>query len=244
MPAFFIIRDEIDGNRVTLTGDLHRHLTGSLRIAPGDDLLLTEEGVRRHRAQVVSVDRTRLVATIRETTTPEERIGPQLRLALAILKHDPMDWVVQKATELGVAAIQPLITERSTVRPEAHRAASQVARWLRIAREAAQQSERWTIPRVHEPTELRDWMRTHAGQSATFVLHERSSAPSLTTVEWNPSCMDVTLVIGPEGGWADREIEALQLHGCRCIGMGKSILRAETAALAAISLAQGRLGQL
>ena len=155
-----------------------------------------------------------------------------------------MDWVIQKATELGVATIQPLITERSTVRPDSQRAASQVARWHRIAREAAQQSERWTIPTVGEPAGLEHWMRSRAGTSQTFVLHERSTAPSLMTVAWDPSWTDVTLVIGPEGGWADREIEALQRQGCRCVGLGKSILRAETAALAAIIIAQGRLGRL
>ncbi len=242
MPAFFITEQDICDRVVTIGGALHHHLSHSLRLKPGDTLLLTEAGVRRHRARVTTIDRTRLQATIQDSQPRPPRETRPLHLALAILKHDPMDWVIQKATELGVASVQPLITHRSAVRPEPDRASAQRDRWQRIAREAAQQSEQWTIPSIHVPLSLEHWLRPTPLRGQGLVLQERAGAPSLPDVRWASIPTDITVVVGPEGGWEAQELKALEQRGYQGASLGAPILRAETAALAAISIVQAHLG--
>lgn len=248
MPAFFITAADRVGDCITLTGDLHHHLSHSLRVKAGETVTLTEAGLCRHLARVQRVDRSTLVAQIERTEPAPPAGASAVHLALAILKHDPMDWVVQKATELGVAAIHPLLTTRSAVRPDAARAVSQRNRWERIALEAAQQSERWTIPMVHEPLTLDRWLAARRSDSVSsegaisLVLQERGASHTLVGMAWPDPVRSVTVAIGPEGGWAPEELLRWQEFGAAGVSMGSGILRAETAALTAITLVQNRLG--
>ncbi len=243
MPAFFIDSPDVRGSIVTVRGDLLHHLRASLRIEAGDTLYFTEAHTRRHRTRVLSVERGGLTATIEETWERPARRGPALLLAQAILKHDPMDWLVQKATELGVARIQPLLTRHGVVRPDAGRAVAQRARWQRIAREAAQQSERWAPPDVLDPFPIERWLTEHDRSDPPLVLEERRGASTLADPDLRLSRRLVTLVVGPEGGWQDAETALMRSAGVTSVGLGPNILRAETAALAAISILQSRLGQ-
>lgn len=248
MPAFFITAQDLDGDRITLTGDLHHHLSHSLRVKVGEVITLTEPGLRRHSARVRSIDRNTLVAQIEQTDPAPTVQAARLHLALAILKHDPMDWVIQKATELGVGAIHPLITVRSAIRPGADRAATQRTRWQRIALEAAQQSERWTVPTVLEPLMLDRWMAAKqpelsaAEGAICLLLQERGANHTLPSVPWPNALRTITVAIGPEGGWDAEELTRWQTFGAAAVSMGDGILRADTAALTAIALVQSRLG--
>ncbi|HAP42235.1 MAG: RsmE family RNA methyltransferase [Nitrospira sp.] len=244
MPAFFISSSAIRGTELTLTGDLCHHLRASLRIKPGEVLRLTDERRQRYQMRVHTVAPQSLTGDILECRPGPIDRAPSLLLAQALLKGDHMDWVVQKASELGVRTIVPLISRHGVVRPHPDRVAAQVARWQRIATEAAQQSEQWQPPHLLEPMESRRLFST-LSTTCALLLAERQDTLGLAAVPLPTLANDtITLIVGPEGGWADEELSQAIQGQCRTVSLGEHILRADTAALTALSIVQSRLGRL
>ncbi len=245
MPTFFVGSEAVAPPTVRISGPLLRHLKDSLRLQPGDSLTVTDERRRRYRTTVVTVTDRLLESRILDQTEAPPRSSPSLILAQALLKGEKMDWVIQKATELGVDRIVPLHARHSVVRLQADRIDHQRERWQRIALEAAQQSERWTVPEIDEPATLPQLLSRHAACAAKFLLAERATGPSLNAIPL-PVGPDksLMLVIGPEGGWDPEELRLAAEQGCGTATLGRRILRAETAAIAAISIVQARLGEL
>lgn len=244
MPAFFISSAEIRGTELTLTGELCHHLRASLRVKPGEILRCTDEHRRRYQVRVSAVAPQALTAEILESRPGPIDTAPRVILAQVILKGDHMDWVVQKASELGVTSILPLISRHGVVRPQPERVAAQVARWQRIATEAAQQSEQWQPPQVLEPMEVRRFFSSHPA-TTTLLLAERQDAMGLGNIPLPTLPTDtITLIVGPEGGWAEEELsQAMDGQGL-AVSLGEHILRADTAAVTALSIVQSRLGRL
>ena len=244
MPAFFISSAEIHGTALTLTGELCHHLRASLRVKPGEVLRLTDEHRQRYEVRVSAVAPQALTAEILESRPGPIDTSPRVILAQVILKSDHMDWVVQKASELGVKAVLPLISRHGVVRPQPERVAAQVARWQRIATEAAQQSEQWQPPQVLEPLEVRRFFSGHQATTA-LLLAERQNAVGLANVPLPALPTDtITVIVGPEGGWAEEELSQAMDGQCLAVSLGEHILRADTAAVTALSIVQSRLGRL
>ncbi len=244
MPTFFVASDAVSSPVIRISGPLLRHLRDSLRLQPGEPLIVTDDRGRRYRTAITKVTTEAIESQIVETVTAPPRTSPKIVLAQAILKGEKMDWVIQKATELGVDSIVPVHTKHGIVQIKPDRVERQVARWQRIALEAAQQSERWTVPTIAEPAELSKTMAAYPS-AAKFALAERSADKSLVKVML-PSGPDqmIVMLIGPEGGWDDDELRSVQNQGFTTLTLGSRILRAETAALAALSILQSRLGEL
>lgn len=244
MPAFFISSSHIRNQEITLTGELCHHLRASLRIKPGEVLRLTDEHRQRYQVRVNTVTPQALTADILECRPGPIDRAPRVLLAQALLKGDHMDWVVQKASELGVRTILPLISRHGVVRPQPARVAAQLARWQRIATEAAQQSEQWQPPQISEPMDSRRLFSSHAATCA-LLLAERQDTLGLAAVPLPTLPTDtITLIVGPEGGWADEEVSQAIEGECRAVSLGEHILRADTAAVTALSIVQSRLGRL
>ncbi len=244
MPAFFISSSAIHGTEITLTGDLCHHLRASLRVQPGEGLWLTDEHRRRYRVDVTEVTQQRMTARILDRRDGPIDQGPTLLLAQALLKGDHMDWVVQKASELGVRTILPLIAQHGVVRPQPGRIATQVSRWQRIATEAAQQSEQWQSPQVLEPLDSKRFF-TLGGTTHSIILAERRESMALATLPLPSLHSDsLALVIGPEGGWSEDELALAFAKSYQAASLGPHILRADTAAVTALSIVQSRLGRL
>ena len=206
--------------------------------------MVTDDRGVRYRTEVVEVTGNQLVSRILDTATAPAKTGPSLVLAQALLKGEKMDWVIQKATELGVDRIIPVYAARSVVKLRVDRTGHQLARWQRIALEAAQQSERWSVPKIEEPATLSQLTGSDGG-SFKIILAERSNGASLQTISLPAGSHDTILsLIGAEGGWSEDELRVAQDHGWTAITLGSRILRAETAAIAALSIVQSRLGQL
>src|SRR3990172_5730597 len=157
MPVFFIERGAIQGETVSLTGPLARHLKGSLRIHPGENVWLAEAGGPRYEVRITAADRDRLTGRVLSEIPPPPLRLPRITVGLALPKGDGMEWAIQKATELGAARLVPLITARTVVRPKAPRAGHQTQRWQSIALEAAQQSMCWEVPAVAEAQSFDAW---------------------------------------------------------------------------------------
>jgi 16S rRNA (uracil1498-N3)-methyltransferase len=244
MPAFFIDSRDICGESVTITGELFHHLRTSLRLQINEPLQLTDEHRRRHQAVVTETTRTYLTARILSSTHAPERRHPSLILGQAILKGDHMDWVVQKAGEFGVETIIPLVTRHTVVRPRQTRVDSQTARWQRIAREAAQQSEQWQVPAVQPPCAVSDFF-SQTKAAGRLILVERAQGTSLSEIPMPVgAAASVAIAVGPEGGWEAHELTLAHEQAFQAITLGSMILRSETAALAAIAILQSRWGLL
>jgi 16S rRNA (uracil1498-N3)-methyltransferase len=235
----------VQNGAVTIAGSLCNHLRDSLRIRAGEELWLGDEQRRRYRVIAARIDRHAITGNVLEQVTGPVPAIPPITLGQALLKGDRMDWVIQKATELGAASLVPLITGHAVVRPRAGRLFPQQERWQKIALEAAQQAERWEVPPVMPPCGTATFFEAQTSASLKVILCERTSGQSFSTLSL-PSGpgSHIVLAVGPEGGWKKEEVEQAVACGFVPVTLGKRILRAETAALTALSLLQGRLGEL
>jgi len=163
-----------------------------------------------------------------------------ITLVMSIFKFDRMEWAIEKATELGVAAIVPVIARR-TDKHLAHAAMNRVERWRRIAHEASQQSRRSDVPAISDPMKLADRVKT-ASEVQRVVLAEQERGTSLRALleeaiaKAGAEMPDLEIAIGPEGGWAPEEAALFDANGWRAVSLGPRILRAETAAIAALAV--------
>jgi 16S rRNA (uracil1498-N3)-methyltransferase len=229
------IADEVSGNTAALVGDHAAHLARVLRGEIGQEFdIATGDEVRRGTITSISDDRV-------EFALGQEHVlkaAPKITLALAIFKFDRMEWAIEKCTEIGVARIIPVIARRS----DAHLAAAAVKRrerWERIARQAAEQSRRAGPPEIAVPVKLNELADVLPADVGThIVLAEAEEGARLGEILQSRSFEgDVTLAVGPEGGWADEELAWFRDRGWIAASLGDTILRAETAAIVATALA-------
>ena len=245
MPVFLIEESQVQDGSVHIRGPLLRHLHASLRIAAGDKLVLVVPRQRRFVVRVDRVDSRALIGVILDEQPAPIPEGPRVVLAPALLKGDRMDWLIQKATELGVADILPLVTHLGVVRPRPDRVQTQRERWQRIATEAAQQSERWESPSIAVPMDVDVFFQDQRPASLRLLLSERLDGQSMSSVGLPIEGIDrMILAVGPEGGWKSEEVGDAIRCGFIAVTLGPRILRAETAGLAALTILQSRLGRL
>lgn len=225
------IADEAEGNRAALTGDHANHLARVLRVRIGQEFdISTGNSVRRGR--VTSIDRQRIEFELGEELPAET--AAQLTLLLSVIKFDRMEWAIEKCVELGVSRIVPTIAQRT----DAHLAAAapkRAERWRRIALQAAEQSRQVNPPAIAAPVKLSEASKKTAGLHV--VMAETEDQISLGEILLANSVSELTLAIGPEGGWAPSELDLFRDRGWFSASLGKTILRAETAAIAATSIA-------
>ncbi len=228
------IADFVSRNRATLVGANAEHLARVLRARVGQEFDIVADGrVRRGRITSVASDKVEFELG---DQLPAPAL-PEISLLLAIFKFDRMEWAIEKATELGIARLVPLIAKRSDSYL-ASAAAKRVERWRRIAREAAQQARRITPPEISLPARLPDVLEITAERR--IVLSEAEDQVSLKQAMAGCSG-PVVLAIGPEGGWTAEEESALRELGWIAASLGPTILRAETAAIAAVSIVMAEL---
>jgi 16S rRNA (uracil1498-N3)-methyltransferase len=231
------IAEHWDEATATLSGAQAEHMARVLRAQPGMEADVVTGGHVFH-AEVAAVAphevRFNLIAEI------EADPALPITLVVSIFKYDHMEWGIEKATELGVAAIAPVIARR-TEKHLAQGAAKRVERWRRIAHEAAKQSRRSDVPLIHDPAPLADRVRA-ASDAVRIVLAEQERSTTLRTVvnEAVNAAQNqmpiLELAFGPEGGWAPDEEALFDANGWRAASLGPRILRAETAAIAALAV--------
>jgi len=231
------IAEEWDETTATVAGVQAEHLARVLRAQPGTQADVVAGGHVFH-AQVAAV----APAEVRFTLLSEVPADPALHitLVLSIYKFDCMEWAIEKATELGVAAIAPVIAKR-TDKHLAQAALKRADRWRRIAREASQQARRSDMPSICDPVSLADYIRTQS-LSTRIVLAEQERTTTLRDAidaamkEAGSEMPALEIAIGPEGGWSPTEEALFDANGWRAASLGPRILRAETAAIAALAV--------
>jgi 16S rRNA (uracil1498-N3)-methyltransferase len=233
------IADEVLGDRAFLVGEHADHLVRVLRAGVGQEFdIVTTTAVRRGRVTSVKKDRV-------EFDLGEELAAvslPDITLVLAIFKFDRMEWAIEKCTELGAARIVPVIARRT----DSHLAAAsakRVERWQRIARQASEQSRRVAPPEIADPVKVSDVLNL---QWAIRILLAESEDQILLRDVARPKAANqgIVLAVGPEGGWADDELQSFQRAGWISASLGNTILRAETAAIAATAIVASVLHSL
>lgn len=226
------------GGELSLPADAAHHLAVVLRIQIGQPVaLFNNTGIEAH-ALVLQADKKQVRVRV-DSVAPVERESPlNIHLAIGISRGERMDFVLQKSTELGVRAITPLFCERTEVKLPEERLQKKLQQWQKIIISACEQSGRTRLPLLNAPAILESCLAADVSEQR-FVLHHRSDS---TLAQCEEKSRSVLLLIGPEGGLADNEIQQAQQAGCVALTLGPRVLRTETAPLAAISVLQYRWG--
>lgn len=243
MTRFHLARDAVHGDRVIFEAAAAHHLGRVLRAAAGDLVQAVDAdgallsvrltAIAPRAAEGVIVARARL-----ETESPL-----RLTLAQAVPKGDKMEGIVRMTTELGVRRVIPLLTERTVVRPERDRWAARLARWQRVAREAAQQSGRAAVPEITPPRPLSGWRPDPEADGLLICFWEEETRGLEGRLPTGP-CAAATVIVGPEGGLTAAEVGGLIDAGALVAGLGPRVLRTDTAGAVAVALLQARYGDL
>jgi 16S rRNA (uracil1498-N3)-methyltransferase len=230
------IADEFSGNNAALTGAHAEHLARVLRVRVGQEFEIVA-GAMVHRGRVTKVAEQRVEFELGDEL-PSASL-PAITLLLAIFKFDRMEWAIEKCTELGVARIIPIVATRTDVHL-ASAASKRTERWQRISRQASEQSRRPAAPELQQALKLKEALKQTA--SSRIVLAETERVAALKDVLCSQSSVkDLSLAVGPEGGWTEDELALLAQAGWISASLGSTILRAETAAIAATAIAVSEL---
>ncbi len=229
------IADEFSADRAALTGEHAAHLARTLRARVGQEFEVAC-GDQVRRATVDNVADARVEFTLGEAVA--EKPAAPITLLLAVFKFDRMEWAIEKCTELNVATIVPVVARR-TEKHLALAADKRVDRWRRIAREAAEQSRRTAPPEIANPTKLAEVLQVDA--SLKIVLAETEHEVSLSELLRARNSDSLAIAVGPEGGWTEDELRSFVSQQWVAASLGNTILRAETAAIAAMAIATANL---
>ncbi len=225
------IADEVSGNTAALTDEHADHLIRVLRARVGQEFDIAAGAVVR-RGRIATIREGRVEFELGDEVTAAATTN--VSLLLAIFKFDRMEWAIEKCTELGVSRITPVIARRT----DAHLAAAAVKRaerWRRLAVQASEQSRRVAPPEIAVPVKLQEAISQHTS-SSRVVLAESEQKTLLRDVLAAETGGEICLAIGPEGGWTDDELQLFQKAGWISASLGSTILRAETAAIAATAI--------
>jgi len=242
------IADSWTPTTATLTGDQAIHLARVLRAEPGQIYDIVANGFL-HRAEITRVTEHQVDFILHEELSSDAALP--LHLLLAVFKFDHMEWAIEKATELGISRITPILARRTEkhLTQAAHKRAD---RWRRIALEASKQSRRTTIPEIPDPLTLKPALEQE-NSPTRILLSETEQQTTLTSALTDsvrhaghePVALNaqitLAIAIGPEGGWTPEEISLFTQHQWQPVTLGPRILRAETAAIAAIAIASTHL---
>jgi len=246
LPRFFVDTPLAPNTTVTLPEAVTRHIH-VLRLAVGDDVCLFDGSGNEFRARLDAINKRDAAASLTDATQPDTEARYAITLAQGIAGGDKMDWLIEKAVELGVNAVAPLQTERAVVRLSGERAAKRVQHWQALVQAACEQCGRARVPVVAPVATLREWLAAGQSNDAPRVLLSPRGTQSLT--QWAVQSRTriegsgIVLLIGPEGGLSPDEEALAEAAGFLPLTLGRRILRTESAALVAVSALHAVLGE-
>ncbi|WP_300673534.1 16S rRNA (uracil(1498)-N(3))-methyltransferase [Desulfoluna sp.] len=247
MRRFFIRKEDITGNLGIIAGDEARHMIQVLRLKPGAKIILLDGQGTQYDAVIKGVQEKSVSVTLTDSHKEADASTPSVTLCQAFLKEKKMDDLVRHLTELGMAAFQPFFSSRVVARPKGDKLEKREARWNKIAGEAVKQCGRTTAPVIRPTTELKALLNelpSGAGTLKLFFWEEAQVSFKELEALHTSGLTDITLMIGPEGGFTPEEAEMAKDAGFLIAGLGTRILRAETAPLAALAIVQFIFGDM
>lgn len=242
IPRIFVPLPLRPGAEIDLPAQAGEHLARVLRLERGHPLRLFNGDGGEYTGELVSLAKRLVTARVLEPVERADRESPlRITLGQGIARGDKMDWILQKATELGVARIVPLITERTEVKLDAERAERRLAHWQAVIASACEQCGRNRLPQLHEPIRLADWAAASANEGGLRLALDPKGEIAARELS---SIHAATLAVGPEGGLSEHDLAALKQAGFQGLRLGPRILRTETAGLAALAALQAIHGDL
>ncbi|SHI37368.1 16S rRNA (uracil(1498)-N(3))-methyltransferase [Propionispora hippei] len=232
------------GAAVTITGPDAYHMSRVLRMKPGERVTLIAEDGQAVIAVIQQVEEYRIRLCPEEIIKEEKESPVRVSLAQCLPKSDKMDYIVQKAVELGADSIIPVISQNTVVRYDAKKKAERVSRWQKIAAEAAKQSGRLQVPVVEAVQDLDQLFQHIDKESKVLLLYEGQADTTLKQVLRQEDSLRYTIIVGPEGGFTPDEVQLCRSLGALVITLGPRILRTETAPVAALSIVMYECGDM
>jgi 16S rRNA (uracil1498-N3)-methyltransferase len=242
---FFLSKKNIHGGSATMAGAELEHMRRVLRLGIGDSVTLFDDEGWEHEGIISSYSDGAGEIKIASSQRPERESPVRITLAQALGKGDKFDWVVEKATELGAAAVVPFLCRRTVPKLDGSGREKKAARWRRIALSAAKQSGRTKIPQIFDIMDFFDLVLRPWPADLKIIFWENETSRGLARLGEEKSVVaSLLLVVGPEGGFTPEEVREATAAGFHSASLGKRILRTETAAVTALSLAQFIWGDL
>jgi 16S rRNA (uracil1498-N3)-methyltransferase len=242
MARFFLRQQHITGNSARITGQELEHLRRVLRLGPGDRVTGFDQSGWEHEAVIRSLTVDSAELEIIRSYPGEKESPVAVTLAVGLIKGDKMDFVVEKATELGVNAIAPFTSTYTVPKLDAVKAKKRKERWEKIALSAAKQCGRAQIPVIVSLRGFPEMVQQSRPDDVKLLFWEKGRDLTLNGITVAPR--SILVAVGAEGGFSEAEADLASKHGFKLIGLGPRILRAETAALTALALVQFRWGDL
>ncbi|GIP39590.1 ribosomal RNA small subunit methyltransferase E [Paenibacillus sp. J31TS4] len=250
MQRYFVPAQQMKADVVHITGDDAHHLTRVMRAKPGDEVIAANGADREVLVRIREIEKEAVVADIVEERPLSGESPVTVWIAQSLPKGDKMETVIQKGTEVGAARFLPFLSERTVVQYDARKEAKRLDRWRKIAKEAAEQAHRSRIPEVEAPLSWKELLALAGQADLALLCYEKEEGRSFK--EWLRAqfappagpAQTVLVVIGPEGGFTEREAEEAQAAGCRTVSLGSRILRTETAALVALTCIMYETGEM
>ncbi|MEK6300150.1 MAG: 16S rRNA (uracil(1498)-N(3))-methyltransferase [Acidobacteriota bacterium] len=247
---FYAPPDNINNEVVMLSRDETHHLTRVLRLKPGDEAFVFDGCGREYRCNFLRVEETHARLAVGDELADVVESPLCLTLGQALAKGEKFDFIVQKATELGVSSIVPLITDRADVKLAEARSEKKVERWRRISLEALKQCGRRRLVEIEAPMTVGELLDRRVRDidaviaCTVIVFSEQGGIVIADAFKGLAAGSNLTALIGPEGGWSDDEISLFAERGVKSVTLGPRVLRTETAAVVAMTLIQHELGDL
>ena len=238
IPRVFIDIPLDIGTHITLPIEAHRHIINVLRLKEGHSVILFNGLGSEFLSQIVSIEKKQSsVKVLEENSTPTS--SPlKIELALSLIKNDKFDFALQKSVELGIDSISPIVANRSTIKVDSKREQNRRNHWMGIIQNACEQSGRTTIPQLNPICSIDDWLTL---SDSPVLLFEPTASATLQSLS---PMKKVRVIIGPEGGFTDKELELMNHSNIHMLKLGPRVLRAETAAITAVSALQLLMGDL
>lgn len=241
MQRYFVQPAQLQAEVVEIIGDDARHIAKVMRGASGDRIIVSNGRDREVEALLEVVDSSRVLARVDVERVMDRETHHRFWIAQSMPKADKFELVIQKGTELGATGFIPFSSERTIVQYDERKAGKRIDRWQKIAKEAAEQSHRNVVPVIEEPRSWKQVLQQIAEVDHAFLLYEkeherglRSELTKLTQCQGDAPSQSFLIIVGPEGGLSEKEVEEAAAAGAVVVTIGKRILRTETAPIAAL----------
>lgn len=240
IPRYYIDQALDCGQTLSLPDELHRHAVQVLRGKVGDALILFNGQGGEYHASFSEVNKRNSSVTVSHFDDVDRESELDITLVLALIKSDKFDFAIQKAVEMGVTAIHPVVAARSVLNLKAGRLEKKIQHWQGVIHSACEQSGRTKIPELLAVEPFSDYLMRDDNRVRLTMLPEATKALSELTLPDKP----ISLIVGPEGGFRDDEVDLIRQQGIQTIKFGPRILRAETAVVAGLALCQSNWGDI
>lgn len=254
MQRYFIPAQQINASTCQIVGQDAHHIAHVLRMKIGDTIICSDGQGKSVVAQITTLGKEEVTCQVIEQIVQDRELPIQVLIAQGLPKGDKLEWIIQKGTELGAHHFYPFMSSRTIVKYDGKKETKKLERWNKIIKEAAEQSHRAILPEIHEiqtykellsiPADLKLVAYEQASVSESVAESSQGSA-FFHALQGMKTGQSVLIAIGPEGGFEEQEVEQFKAHGFQTIGLGKRILRTETASqyvLAAISFYFEQMG--